>query len=291
MKIEQMQESLNQAYKFRVSYSLANLAYQGLCRPNLALIMILSRIKFRYNGPSIVLKKLFYGDKMFLKLPDGVGELLYFYSYFDYDSTHNILSFLKPGMVFADVGAHFGYFSLLASKIVSDKGFVHSFEPTKTTFDILNMNTSNKNNIKVNNIAAWSSDTNLEFYEYGEVYAAYNSFTKSKIRNFHGKVNKTKVRAMKLDSYFNEKMPDFVKIDAESAELEILKGMENILQNKGPIIMLEVGDLVDDIPSSRNVVEHLLDRNYKAYERKNEIIIPHNLKDSYSYGNLLFIKN
>lgn len=285
---DNMSSNLEKLMKF----SMHNFLYQALSRPLSASNIILNRIKFRLMRRStITSKKLFFGDTMFVKCPDQVGELLYFYSYFEYDLSNVLLSLLKPGMIFVDVGAHFGYFSLLASKLVSSKGFVHSFEPTKKTFDILNMNVSSRPNVKTNQMAVWSSDTYLEFHEYGEILAAYNSFTKPRTQTFHGSVNKTKIQAMRLDTYFKEyDMPDFVKIDAESSELEVLKGMENILKNKAPIISMEVGDLVDDIPSSRSNVEHLLDRNYVAYEIREGKMKPHELKNLYEYGNLIFMK-
>ena len=40
-----------------------------------------------------------------------------------------LISILKPGMCFVDIGANFGYFSLVASKLVGDSGKVLAFEP------------------------------------------------------------------------------------------------------------------------------------------------------------------
>jgi len=51
-----------------------------------------------------------------------------------------MIEIMKPGMVFFDVGAHYGYYSLLGSELVGEKGVVYSFEPIKSTFNILKNN-------------------------------------------------------------------------------------------------------------------------------------------------------
>jgi len=76
----------------------------------------------------------------------------------------------------------------------------------------------------------------------------------------------------------------------ESAELEVLKGMREIIEQKHPIITIEVGDIVDDLPESRKPIEYLLDRNYDCFEFKNGKILKHSIKNSYGYDNLLFLE-
>ena len=267
-----------------------SLAYQGLSRPHLATKIIFDRIKFLLTKkPTIVKTKLFFGEEMILKFPDRLAEALYVWHFFEYNLSNIVLSYLKPGMIFADVGAHFGYFTLLASKIVSEKGMVHSFEPTKSTYEVLCMNAAGGKNIKTNQVAAWSSNTDLEFHDYGEAFSAFNSFTNPKIRNFDGKIKKITVKAITLDDYFQDFFPDFVKIDTESAELQVLKGMEKIIKDKRPYISIEVGDIVEGNPSSKKCVEYLLKKDYKPYEFRNDKINPHLIKDSYGYDNLFFM--
>jgi len=47
---------------------------------------------------------------------------------------------LQPGWVVADVGAHVGYYTLLAAQIVGSEGRVFSFEPDPTNFSLLRRN-------------------------------------------------------------------------------------------------------------------------------------------------------
>jgi len=267
-----------------------SLLKMGLRKPNTASKLIYERIKFQLTEkPKITKVELFFNEKMNVVLPERVSEFLYYFRFFEYGLTRILLEYLKSGMIFVDVGAHFGYFSLLASKIVGKTGRVYSFEPTKSSFEILALNSKSSNQI-INNFACWSQDSFLEFNDYGIVYSAFNSFTKLKIKNSNLQANKNKIKSVRLDTYFSENLPDFIKIDAESAELEILKGMEKIIEQKHPIITLEVGDIVKDVPESKKTVEYLFDRNYDCFEFRNGKILKHIIKDTYGYDNLLFVK-
>jgi len=271
-------------------FSGHSLAYQGLSRPDYATKIVLNRLKYKlYRKSTVGNVNLFFGEQMKIVFPEQVSEMLFMHHFFEYDLTSIILLHLKPGMRFVDVGAHFGYFTLLASHILKKSGSVHSFEATKRTYEILKLNTKMKQNITINNIAAWSENTELEFSDYGEVFAGYNSFTKPKKRDFHDQGEKFMVKAIKLDDYFKEDIPDFVKIDAESSEIFVIKGMEKIINEKSPIITIEVGDYNEGVHKSRECVDYLLDRNYVMYEFKNKKIIPHKVKDLYEYENLICI--
>jgi len=70
--------------------------------------------------------------------------------------------------------------------------------------------------------------------------------------------------------------------------MEILKGMSRIIKEKHPYITIEVGDIIESVPTSKLCIKYLLDRNYKVYEFKNDKMMPHILKNSYKYDNLFF---
>ncbi|WP_160272825.1 FkbM family methyltransferase [Nitrosopumilus piranensis] len=260
----------------------------GFNNPKIATKLLFERLRYRYSKfPKKVEISLFSNDKMIVVLPERVSEFLYYFKFFEYGLTRILLEYLKPGMIFCDVGAHFGYFSILASNIVGKSGQVHSFEPTKSSFDILRTNLKQENNF-VNNIACWSKNSELEFNDFGIVHSAFNSFTKPKLKNNDIKENKNKIKSVRLDSYFENQVPDFVKIDAESAELEILKGMEKIFVKKLPLITIEVGDSFSEIPESKKTIEFLLEKNYNCFEFKNGRFSKHKIKETYGYDNLLF---
>lgn len=242
-----------------------------------------------------VVADLFFGERMLVVLPEGVSSWLYRYRFFEEGLTTMVCEYLQEGMTFVDVGAHFGYYTLLGSSIVGSAGHVYSFEPSGGTFKILEENTALKRNITLNRKAVFSKNGLLKFNDYGLVMSAFNSFTRGR---FSGEVlgkirsEEVDVEAVSLDGYFSDSgvHPNFIKIDAESAEYEILVGMQRIIELYRPIISVEVGDMnIPGIKSSKECIMFLIERGYKPFEYKEHGITEHQLRDKYNYDNNLFI--
>jgi FkbM family methyltransferase len=198
-------------------------------------------------------------------------------------------------MVFFDVGAHFGYFTLLASRIVGSEGQVHSFEPTPNTFAVLEDNVQGRENVQTRNVAVWSRETTLAFNDYGLEFSAWNSVYDARLDRTmwrkHGQKSH-QVQAVSLDEYVRSTgvVPSFVKIDAESAEYEILTGMGKTLTELRPAVSLEVGDEnAQGAVNSRDLIQYLLDKGYQALEYRGGKLSTHCLQSQYKYGNILFL--
>ena len=63
---------------------------------------------------------LFWGQPMTIVYPEYVSAQIGRYGFFDLAFTETIIDLIRPGMVVYDVGAHFGYYSLLASQLVGE---------------------------------------------------------------------------------------------------------------------------------------------------------------------------
>jgi FkbM family methyltransferase len=233
---------------------------------------------------------------MFVIIPEIVSLNIYRYGFFEEGLSRLILEYLKPGMTFLDIGAHFGYFTLLSSLIVGNSGFIHAFEPTARTFDILKSNTSHLRNVTINNKAVYSKQTYININDYGIRYSAFNTLhtarlSQDKIRYLNPK--SYVIDAISVDKYVKEYniKPDFVKIDAESSEYEILLGMKNTIEKFRPIISLEVGDMnIKYIPSSKEVINFMIRKKYNPYEYNEGKIKLHKIKyQPYQYDNILFL--
>lgn len=70
-----------------------------------------------------------FGCRMELDLMDYVQSWIYFFGVYERPLVEYFRSNLTSGMVFADVGAQVGQFSLLAAGCVGAEGHVHAFEP------------------------------------------------------------------------------------------------------------------------------------------------------------------
>ncbi len=156
-------------------------------------------------------------------------------SYFNIDFKKNNLilaeiNTLKEGQNFLDVGANIGYYSLFASKIIGNAGRVYSFEPSNREFRRLlkNIELNNCTNIIPLNIALSDLDSEIKF-SIAKGHTGLNSMIiadKSVVKS------PQIIRSMRLDSIFNSENKKFhlIKIDVEGAELLVLKGMANLLQ-------------------------------------------------------------
>jgi FkbM family methyltransferase len=240
---------------------------------------------------------LFFGKKIKGIFPDSVFGYLYLYGFLEEDLTNAFTSLVKEGMTVLDIGAHVGYFSALASVLVGKSGSVHAFEATPRTYNLLHENMQQFKNVKTNHAAVWSEKKDLDFFDYGPFYAQCNSFTKAKLTKEilkKTKPEKIVVKTVTIDTYCktNRVKPDFIKIDAESAEYEILRGMQDVLKKYKPILSLEVGDLkIKGNKNSKDCITFLKKFGYVPYDYINNSLEKHIVKKDYYglYINLLFI--
>lgn len=242
-----------------------------------------------------VVTRTFWDAPMTVVFPEKVSVSIARYGFFEEGLTRIVTACLKPGMVFFDVGSHFGYFSLLAVRLVGPAGQVHAMEPTPSTFDIVRQNLSAYPNATAHNLAAFAEEGSLALTDYGLEYSAYNTVGSGKLSaaaTSRLSPSKHTVRATSLDRFVEETgaRPDFVKIDAEGAELDILRGMGVTLAEVRPFISLEVGDANSDAPSSsRKSLEFLVEQGYRPMEVREGRIVPHALRERYAYDNILFV--
>lgn len=238
--------------------------------------------------------KTFWSGNINAILPEYVSTFIWRYHFYEEDMCVYILSCLKKDMTFIDVGAHFGFFTLLASYVTEKDGNVLAIEPTPSTFSQLKKNASMCSNVKIYNYAVFNEERDLRFNDYGVIDSGFNSIFGLRKANSADKAGvDIIVKGRRLDDIVNEsglKNVDFVKIDAESSEIHVLEGMTGIIKEYKPKITVEVGDYeVKGAVRSIEVVEWLERYGYKPYEVMNGKIVAHNKKDIYKYSNILFV--
>jgi FkbM family methyltransferase len=251
---------------------------------------------FPWLPPVRVRARLFSGQTMTVVLPELLSWETYLHGFFEPELTRILLALLRPGMVFADVGAQYGYYSVLAHRLVGPTGRVFAFEPTPRTHAVLRRNASRLPNVVAEQVAVYSSAGVLPIHDFGPAYSGLNSVmpfprvAKEQASGLHGRP--FQVRSVRLDDYFGQLglTPDFVKIDVEAAEISVLQGMEALLANARPAVSVETGDYGwTGAVESRESVRYLLDRGYRCLESRAGRLVPHRQKSSYGYDNLLFL--
>jgi FkbM family methyltransferase len=154
---------------------------------------------------------------------------------------------LRPGMVFYDLGANIGYFSMLAARIVGTRGRVFSFEPDPKTASRLRKNVARNNltNVTIVEAGIWSSSGTARFVaadpsspDRGTGRFAVTGGTDHSLRDV---MDALPVQCVALDDFVaNSPPPDAIKCDVEGAEVEALRGAENLIRTRRPWILCEM---------------------------------------------------
>ncbi|MCX6800173.1 MAG: FkbM family methyltransferase [Candidatus Falkowbacteria bacterium] len=200
--------------------------------------------------------------------------------------------YLNDCKVVFDVGANVGEWSETVLRI-NPKIDLHSFEPSQKTFQKLSENI-NQENVILNNIGLGSKKEKKSFYNYGDESTVNSLYA----RDLKADTKNEEVLIDTLDNYSKEKninLIDFLKIDVEGNEFEVLKGSQDMLKNgKIKIIQLEYGGTyIDANVWLKDVWEYFKDFNYVWYK-----ILPNELRliekydqsmDNFQYANYLLI--
>lgn len=151
-------------------------------------------------------------------------------------STQWVLEHLCAGDTFVDVGAHVGYYTLLAAKAVGDGGRVYAFEPDPGNFALLvrNVELNGFRNVVLENKAVAARPGARRLY-----LSPNNSGDHRLEVPGEGRAS-VEVEAVCLDEYLAGRRVDFVKIDTQGAEAEVLLGMKGtILANRHLVMLVE----------------------------------------------------
>jgi len=150
---------------------------------------------------------------------------------------------LKAGDCFYDVGAHIGFFSLIAAKIVGPTGHVYAFEPDPQNVSLVKLHCERNEarRIAVMQTAVWDSSRELTFERSQEASS-----------RMEGRVNQAQeskgdmiqIAAISLDDFFfsdgRGEPPNLIKIDVEGGEFEVLSGARRLLGDFRPSILCEI---------------------------------------------------
>jgi len=201
----------------------------------------------------IIIKKSL-GFNGFVRIKNGPNKGLFFYmnhntnleyltGEYEETLTKILINNVGAGSVIFDVGAHYGYHSLMFSELSGRTGRIFTFEPDRHNYQILQKNVEKNSILNIATFRLAVSDYSgvIDFTNNSNSYAntavsGSPIFSNSEI---------TKVSCVDLDHFvIEEKLErvDFIKIDIEGHELNALKGAENTLLNYRPDIYLATHD-------------------------------------------------
>lgn len=142
-----------------------------------------------------------------------------------------------PKMTFVNIGAHIGYYALLAAKLMKNQGRIFAFEPDPLNFNLLlkNIKLNRFTNISVFQKAISNKRGRAKLFLNQKDLGKHSlSFVNAESDNF------VEVETATLDDFFKEKKIDLILVDAEGAEGIILEGgKETIKKNRKIKLIVE----------------------------------------------------
>lgn len=204
-----------------------------------------------------------------------------------YDCHYFVKNLVQINDVVIDLGANLGYYSVIFSKLVGEKGRVYSIEPVELFRKILARNIKKRNNIDTIPYAIGANDGEQIKMGVPEV-SSYFSHGRTHVLSGEENCSMTFNATLKRpDSIFQDlKKLDYLKCDIEGYEGIAIPLFENILREFKPTLQIEVAGR-----NRHELIRFLQNLEYSAFWVKDGKMI--HLKDSKenSYGDLIFIQD
>ncbi|HEY1779304.1 MAG TPA: FkbM family methyltransferase [Roseiarcus sp.] len=202
------------------------------------------------------------GLKLTARPIDGNGRLICYFGT-KFDTIFDFLkTYLKPGMVFADVGANIGSHAINAARLVGGTGSVFAFEADPDTYRLLarNIQSNGLRNIELRQTCVSDHVGTLSFYK-------HKDSAKSSIVDRGEKLSVT-LPSDTLDNLIPDNMRiDVLKVDVEGAELSVLRGATGVFtdERRPSVVIIEVFDVRDNTDRSEGIREVLEGYGYEFY--------------------------
>lgn len=185
--------------------------------------------------------------RLYVNIAEFSGVSLYFFGeHYEPFSAALVSELVNQGDVCIDIGANVGSYTFLMADSTGSEGKVFAFEPNPNLYNLL------LDSVKLNQASSFICVDNKALYsQSGEILKFYlsdnpsNSGTSSLLNHgvFVSEENSIRVETIRLTDYFRANSIEkckLLKIDVERAELEVLKGMIDIMaEQKIDYIILE----------------------------------------------------
>ena len=215
-------------------------------------------LAFIPKKPDFVEKDILGGKMLLQRFHGGISWDLLVNGIREPKSTRFLPNEIKPGMNVLEAGANIGYYLIQEARMVGEEGHIYAFEPDPNNIDLLNKNIALNEitNVTFNPAALGNQEGKIKF----------NLADRGNLSGFTFETDKSvDVQMYKGDEILKGKRIDYVRMDVEGFELEILKGLENLLKEsvKGLFIEIHPTYLLEHGSSLEHFLGWLDERGFK----------------------------
>lgn len=208
------------------------------------LISVYLKEKFKFTENKEVLIGNYDSDlKLWINPSRTMGAAIYWSGFHEIKELMFLHRYLKSDMVFLDIGANLGEYTLFVAKRLSE-GRVFAFEPLPAMGELLARNVAHNNfkNVTLMRYGLSDLEGTLPIYEVRDKHEGLATLYAG-----NREINATYSVELKVLDNEMEKIRlqrlDFIKIDIEGGELFALKGGRGIIQKFKPVVMVEVNEI------------------------------------------------
>jgi FkbM family methyltransferase len=177
---------------------------------------------------------------------------------------------LQPGMVFMDIGAYQGIYSVVAGKKLNSAGRVFAFEPSPREFRRLRMHLrwNRMSTARSEMLALGSATSEATFFQVRSGDTTRNGLRPPDSRETLVEIP---VNVTSLDEYVrgqNIERIDIIKLDVEGGEIEVIRGAKKVFGEFRPMLICEVLDETTHAwgYEAREIIQALRDYNYDWFD-------------------------
>jgi FkbM family methyltransferase len=201
--------------------------------------------------------------KLSLNLHDDLSRRWYYCGYSGYETgtVRLVCKLLESRRCVFDIGANVGYYTLLVAAALEGRGEVHAFEPCPRVFQWLarNAQLNGLSCVFLNQAALSDVDGHQRLF----LPADFAGTNASLMENFTAQDGFVMTPTLRFDSYCRTKVTqpvDLIKIDAEGAELSVLYGAGDLIDQWLPDLICEVLE-----PFEKDLDKFFASRPYRKF--------------------------
>jgi FkbM family methyltransferase len=176
-----------------------------------------------YSHPVLLRIRLFLGKKLGLLRPIVGFIRRERGAHYEEGFESALLKSISTNDIVWDIGANIGFYTRKFAELASS-GMTVAFEPSPKSFNTLKEAVGSMPNVHLENIALAEQDGEASFF------ISKNSDEDGLFSGAESSRARISVRTARADSFLLRFPPNIIKVDVEGFELEVLRGMSEILK-------------------------------------------------------------